>query len=138
MTCQPQLLLLRIMLPTIRAYSATSKTFPLVQSAIQRRDVGPGDVQIDILYCGVCHSDLHQARDEWHNTIYPCVPGHEIVGRVVKTGRDVKSSKKVIWRQSAAWWIPVALVPVAGMATSSTVTILQSSRITARINIWAE
>jgi len=94
MTCPTPLLLLRIMLLTVRAYSAASKTSPLAQSAIQRRDVGPGDVQIDILYCGVCHSDLHQARDEWHNTIYPCVPGHEIVGRVVKTGRDVKKLKE--------------------------------------------
>jgi uncharacterized zinc-type alcohol dehydrogenase-like protein len=82
------------MLLTVKAYSATSKSSPLAQSAIQRRDVGPSDVQIDILYCGVCHSDLHQVRDEWLNTIYPCVPGHEIVGRVVKTGRDVTKFKE--------------------------------------------
>jgi alcohol dehydrogenase (NADP+) len=81
------------MLPTVKAYSAASQSSPLTQSAIQRRDVGPSDVQIDILYCGVCHSDIHQVRNEWHNTIYPCVPGHEIVGRVVKTGRDVTKFK---------------------------------------------
>jgi uncharacterized zinc-type alcohol dehydrogenase-like protein len=77
------------MLLSVQAYSAQSETSPLAQSPIQRRDVGPRDVQIDILYCGVCHSDLHQVRNEWHNTIYPCVPGHEIVGRIVKAGRDV-------------------------------------------------
>ena len=83
-----------IMLLTVKAYSAVTQTAPLAQSVIQRRDIGPGDVQIDILYCGVCHSDLHTVRNEWHNTIYPCVPGHEIVGRVVKTGRDVKKFKE--------------------------------------------
>src|SRR5258708_28799448 len=61
---------------------------------MQRRDGGAYGVQIEILYCGVCHSDLHQVRNEWHNTIYPCVPGHEIVGRVVKAGREVKKFKE--------------------------------------------
>ena len=59
----------------------------------ERRALRPGDVQIEILYCGVCHSDIHQARDEWHNTIYPCVPGHEIVGRVTAVGNDVTKFK---------------------------------------------
>jgi hypothetical protein len=58
------------MLFTAKAYSAESQTAPLAQAVIQRRDVGPHDVQIEILYCGVCHSDLHQVRNEWHNTIY--------------------------------------------------------------------
>lgn len=62
--------------------------------SFSRRDPGPTDVQIEILYCGVCHSDLHQARNEWHNTIYPCVPGHEIVGRVTKTGAKVTRFKE--------------------------------------------
>jgi uncharacterized zinc-type alcohol dehydrogenase-like protein len=57
--------------------------------SIRRREPLPRDVAIEILYCGVCHSDLHQVRNEWHNTIYPVVPGHEIVGRVIETGRDV-------------------------------------------------
>ena len=61
---------------------------PLAPFSFNRRDPGPKDVQIEILYCGVCHSDLHQARDEWHNTVYPCLPGHEIVGRVTKTGTE--------------------------------------------------
>src|SRR5271165_840335 len=82
------------MLFTTKAYSAESQTSPLAQAVIRRRDVGPHDVQIEILYCGVCHSDLHQVRNEWHNTIYPCVPGHEIVGRVVKAGRDVNKFKE--------------------------------------------
>ncbi len=69
-----------------KAYSASSPTSPLVPVEIDRREPGPKDVEIDILFCGVCHSDLHQARDEWHNTVYPCIPGHEIVGRVTRVG----------------------------------------------------
>jgi uncharacterized zinc-type alcohol dehydrogenase-like protein len=61
----------------------------LAPFSIQRRDPLPSDVVIDILYCGVCHSDLHQVRNEWHSSIYPLVPGHEIVGRVSKAGRNV-------------------------------------------------
>src|ERR1700688_4286700 len=59
----------------------------------ERRDVGPKDVQIDILYCGVCHSDIHQVRNEWGSSRYPMVPGHEIVGRVLQTGKDVSKFK---------------------------------------------
>ena len=68
------------------AYAATSATSPLTPFSFTRREPGPTDVQIEILFCGVCHSDLHTARSEWPGTVYPCVPGHEIVGRVVKTG----------------------------------------------------
>ncbi|WP_342629268.1 NAD(P)-dependent alcohol dehydrogenase [Nguyenibacter vanlangensis] len=70
-------------------YAATAADARLAPFSFTRRDVRPDDVQIEILYCGVCHSDLHQARNEWHNTVYPCVPGHEIVGRVVETGGNV-------------------------------------------------
>jgi uncharacterized zinc-type alcohol dehydrogenase-like protein len=77
-----------------RAYAAQSATAPLGPFTIPRREVGDRDVRIDILYCGVCHSDLHQVRNEWHNTLYPCVPGHEIVGRVVKVGRAVTKFKE--------------------------------------------
>lgn len=73
-----------------KAYAATGPTAPLGPFALQRREPGPNDVQIEILYCGVCHSDLHQARNEWRNTNYPCVPGHEIVGRVTRTGAGAK------------------------------------------------
>jgi alcohol dehydrogenase (NADP+) len=62
--------------------------------SFNRRDPGPKDIQIEILYCGVCHSDLHQARNEWHNTVYPCLPGHEIIGRVTKTGAEVTRFKQ--------------------------------------------
>jgi len=75
-----------------KAYAAQSAASGLVPASIRRREPGPTDVQIDILFCGVCHSDLHQARNEWENmmpTVYPCVPGHEIVGRVVKAGSAV-------------------------------------------------
>ena len=75
------------------AYAATSNTSPLAPFNFDRREPKPGDVQIDILYCGVCHSDLHTARNEWKNTVYPVVPGHEIVGRVTKAGADVKAFK---------------------------------------------
>jgi len=79
---------------TVKSWAAHSATSSLAPFSIRRREPLPGDVAIDILYCGVCHSDLHQARDEWHNTVYPVVPGHEIVGRVVRTGRDVKRFKE--------------------------------------------
>jgi uncharacterized zinc-type alcohol dehydrogenase-like protein len=77
-----------------KAYASQSATDKIAPFSINRRDPLPTDVAIDILYCGVCHSDLHQARNEWHNTIYPCVPGHEIVGRVTKVGKDVKKFKE--------------------------------------------
>lgn len=74
---------------TTRAYAAQSPTTPLAPHGIERREAGPHDVKIDILYCGVCHSDLHTARGEWDGTKYPCVPGHEIVGKVVAIGAHV-------------------------------------------------
>jgi len=72
-----------------KGYAAQSATTPLAPFAFERRDPGPADVQIDIIYCGVCHSDLHTARSEWPGTRYPCVPGHEIVGRVARVGERV-------------------------------------------------
>ncbi len=81
-------------MPTVTpAYAARSATSPLAPFSITRRDPGPRDVQMDILYCGVCHSDLHIARDEWKMTIYPVVPGHEIIGRVTRVGGEVKGFK---------------------------------------------
>lgn len=81
------------MYPT-KAYAARSKTSPLAPFSFDRRDPGANDIQIDILFCGVCHSDIHTARGEWGGTTYPCVPGHEIVGRVAKVGRDVKKFRE--------------------------------------------
>ncbi len=72
-----------------KAYSAHSASSLLAPSQIERRDPGDHDVQIEILFCGVCHSDVHTVRNEWLGTIYPCVPGHEIIGRVVKVGAKV-------------------------------------------------
>lgn len=74
-------------------YAAKAADKPLASFQFERRDLTPNDVQIEILYCGVCHSDLHQARDEWHNTIFPIVPGHEIVGKVTKVGDKVSKYK---------------------------------------------
>ena len=81
---------------TAKAFAAQSPTSGLAPLTIRRRIPGAQDVQIDILFCGVCHSDLHQVRNEWQNampTVYPCVPGHEIVGRVAKTGNAVSKFK---------------------------------------------
>jgi alcohol dehydrogenase (NADP+) len=81
---------------TAKAYSAAGATAPLAPAAIPRRDPTVRDVQIEILFCGICHSDLHQVRNEWSTvmpTVYPIVPGHEIVGRVVKVGPAVTKFK---------------------------------------------
>jgi len=80
-----------------KAFAAPSAKDSLGPLTIARRSPLPQDVQIEILFCGVCHSDLHQVRDEWHSvmpTVYPCVPGHEIVGRVVAVGKDVRKFKE--------------------------------------------
>src|SRR5499425_1032544 len=79
-----------------KAYSASSETSPMAPTTISRREPTDQDVQIEILFCGVCHSDLHQVRNEWSEvmpTAYPCVPGHEIVGRVTKVGSAVTNFK---------------------------------------------
>src|SRR5690606_9624268 len=72
-----------------KAYGTWAAEKPLESMDIQRREPGVGDVGIDILFCGICHSDLHTARGEWEGTRYPCVPGHEIVGRVTAVGANV-------------------------------------------------
>ncbi len=76
-----------------KSYAAQNAAAALAPWTIDRRDPKPHDVQIEILYCGVCHSDLHTARNEWGGTMYPCVPGHEIVGRVTAVGDHVKKYK---------------------------------------------
>lgn len=76
-----------------KGYAAPNATTPLGPFSFERREPGPKDVQIDILYCGVCHSDIHQARDEWGGSIFPMVPGHEIVGKVVSVGSEVSKFK---------------------------------------------
>jgi len=76
-----------------KAYATPAATARLAATTIERREPTPTDVKIEILYCGVCHSDLHYARNEWHFTQYPAVPGHEIVGKVIATGSAVKKFK---------------------------------------------
>ena len=78
---------------TCVGYATSSADQPLAPISFERRDPGPKDARSNIQYCGVCHSDLHQARNEWQNTLYPCVPGHEIVGRVTAVGSDVTKFK---------------------------------------------
>src|SRR5438067_6930327 len=78
----------------VRGYAARSATAPLAPFDLRRRDTGPKDVLIDILYCGICHSDLHLVRNDWGRSIYPMVPGHEIVGRVIENGKHARRFKK--------------------------------------------
>ncbi|MCF1741360.1 NAD(P)-dependent alcohol dehydrogenase [Paradevosia shaoguanensis] len=80
-------------MPHALAYGAKSATTPLVPLTITRRDPGPTDVRIDIVYCGVCHSDLHTARGEWGGVKFPAIPGHEIVGKVIAVGDKVEKFK---------------------------------------------
>src|SRR5829696_9265428 len=75
-------------------YAAPSAGATLEPFSFDRRDVGARDVLVEIQYCGVCHSDIHQVRDEWGGSIYPMVPGHEIVGRVTRAGGGVKKFKE--------------------------------------------
>ena len=82
------------MTPQTKSYAANSANSPLEPFSFTRRDPLPDDVKIDIVFCGVCHSDIHTARGEWGGTNFPCVPGHEIVGRVVAVGRNVKKFKE--------------------------------------------
>ena len=83
----------RIKTKNVKAFGTPAAAARLGQINIQRRKPTPHDVEIEILYCGVCHSDLHTARNEWHGTIYPCVPGHEIVGKIVSVGGSVTKFK---------------------------------------------
>ncbi len=76
-----------------RGYAAPSAEAPLAPYQFERRAPGARDVQIDIEFCGICHSDIHTVRNEWGATVYPCLPGHEIIGRVAKVGDDVKNVK---------------------------------------------
>ncbi|MCY0999839.1 NAD(P)-dependent alcohol dehydrogenase [Myxococcus sp. MISCRS1] len=78
---------------TVRAYAAQDARSPLTPFQFERREPGTDDVELDILYCGVCHSDIHQARDEWGGSIFPMVPGHEIIGRVTRVGANVTRFK---------------------------------------------
>ena len=77
----------------VKGYAAPKAKISLAPFKFERREVGPHDVQIKILYCGVCHSDIHQVRDEWGGSIFPMVPGHEIVGEITKVGAHVTKFK---------------------------------------------
>lgn len=76
-----------------KAYAAQDASSPLSPWSFERREPGPRDVQFDILYCGVCHTDIHQVKNEWNGSVYPMVPGHEIVGRVTNVGSEVRKFK---------------------------------------------
>jgi Zn-dependent alcohol dehydrogenases len=106
---------------TAKGYSAASATSPLVPTVISRRDPRDHDVQIEILFCGICHSDLHQVRNEWSvmPTVYPCIPGHEIVGRVTKVGSAVTKFKPGDLLQWDAWLILTDRVPIAKLVLNN-------------------
>ncbi len=80
-------------------YVAHDAHSPLVPFTFERRSPGPDDVRIEILYSGICHSDLHQARNDWSNSLYPMVPGHEIIGRVAEVGANSRHSSRA-WCRS--------------------------------------
>jgi len=80
-------------MPTVKAYAVPTAKAPLAPWSLERREPGERDVVLDVLFCGVCHSDIHQARDEWGGAIFPMVPGHEIVGRVTRVGAKVTAFK---------------------------------------------
>ena len=79
-------------MPPSKGYAALDAKSSLAPHNFSRREPGPTEIAVEILYCGVCHSDLHMARNEWGNSIYPMVPGHEIVGRVIAAGKSAQSS----------------------------------------------
>src|ERR1700690_4212405 len=83
----------RITMADYVGFGTTAANLPLSKLTFKRREIGKDDVKIDILFCGVCHSDLHFARNEWQFTVYPAVPGHEIVGRVAQVGSAVRGFK---------------------------------------------
>ncbi len=113
------------------AYAAPSANAPLAPYAIERRQPGPHDVLIDILYCGVCHSDIHQARDEWGGSIFPMVPGHEIVGLSPKSATGSNNGERAIRWASAASSTPAAFAKPAGTARSNTARTAPISPTTA-------
>lgn len=122
-----------------RAFGATSAHAPLAPLTIQRREPGPTDVDIEILYSGICHSDLHSVRDEWNAfmpTVYPIVPGHEIVGRVTRVGARVTKFKKGDIAAAAVSWIRTARAASAAKASSSSARTW-CSRSTRRTRISA-
>lgn len=81
------------MITKVKAFGAEANDAPLKQLVIDRRDVEPNDIEIEILYCGVCHSDLHTVKNDWGGSVYPVIPGHEIVGKVTKIGNNVNKLK---------------------------------------------
>ena len=109
----------------------TTPQSKLAPFEFQRRELRAHDVQMEVLFCGVCHSDLHQARNEWKNTVYPVVPGHEIVGRVtaVRSGRD-EATRRAIWSAWAVWSTRAAPARVARKDSNSIAKTVSSAPTT--------
>jgi len=117
-------------------YAAHNHNSPLVPFSFERRDLTPTDVQIEILFCGVCHSDIHQVRNEWGSSVFPMVPGHEIVGKVTKVGNEVTGLNSEIPLVWVAWSIPAGHARIATIIWSNFVT-MQCLLITVPISIPA-
>ena len=110
-------------MPQAHGYAAQSAETPLQPFSFERRELGRRTSRIEILYCGVCHSDLHTARGEWPGTQYPCVPGHEIIGRVTAVGpRGDAVQAPARSSASAAWSIAAAPAPPARKGWSNIAT----------------
>ena len=92
----------------VRSYAALAPNAPLEPFTVSRREVGPDDVGIDITYAGICHSDIHQAREEWFTSIFPMVPGHEIAGVVTAVGSKVTRTRR---RRPGRRWLLRRLLP---------------------------
>jgi uncharacterized zinc-type alcohol dehydrogenase-like protein len=118
------------MLPT-RGYATKGPSSRLEPFNFERRDPGPHDVLIEILYCGICHSDIHQARDEWGGAVFPMVPGHEIVGRVERIGPSVRQFKVGVLAGVGCFVDSCRVCASCKKAWSSTANAVQTSLTTA-------
>ena len=117
-----------------KGYAAQNPEAELAPWNFQIREVGSHDLQIRIMYCGVCHTDLHQMKNDWYPGIFPMVPGHEIVGEVVKTGGHVKNSRWVTGPGLVRWSTPAESVTTVLTVTNNSVRKEQSGHIIA----WAK
>ncbi len=117
-------------MPTVNARSASGPGAAFEKTTIERRELGPHDVLIDVAYAGICHSDIHTARGEWGETLFPLVPGHEIAGTVSAVGAEVTRFRSATVPASAAWSTPAASAPRAWPARSSTASRATSAPTT--------
>jgi uncharacterized zinc-type alcohol dehydrogenase-like protein len=121
---------------TVKAYGAESKTADLQELHIERREVTAKDVEIEILYCGVCHSDLHTARNDWGGSMYPVVPGHEIVGRMTNVGSEVSKFKVGDLAAVGCMVDSCGIAKAANMILNNIARMVSQELTTEKTNIW--